>query len=68
MVERKQTDTSTHELRRDQAERKDDERERVAESVTPDEEDQHRRRADKAAYLERKLAERERAERDADTP
>lgn len=64
MPDRKQTDTSTRELRRDQAERKDDERERAAGSVTPDEEDQHRRRADKADYLERKLAERERSERE----
>jgi hypothetical protein len=66
MADRKQTDTSTRELRRDQAERRDEERERVPGSVTPDEEDQHRRRADKAAYLERKLAERERSERERD--
>lgn len=68
MPDRKQTDTSTRELRREQAERKGDERERATDSVTPDEEDQHRRRADKADYLERKLAERERSERDAETP
>jgi hypothetical protein len=68
MSDRKQSDTSTQELRREQAERRAEERERVPDSVTPDEEDQHRRRADKAAYLERKLAERERAERDAETP
>jgi hypothetical protein len=66
MTERKPTDTSTRELRVDQRERKTSERERAADSITPDEEDQHRRRADKAAYLERKLAERERSEREPD--
>jgi hypothetical protein len=60
------TDTSTHDLRRKQADRKTEEREAIPQSFTPDEEDQHRRRADKAAYLERKLAERERAEREAE--
>ena len=64
MAERKQTDTSTRQLRREQAERTDEERGRATGSITPDEEDQHRRRADKAAYLERKLAERERSERE----
>lgn len=58
-------DTSTHELLRDQRERKEGERAAEQESFTPDEEDQHRRRADKAAYLEGKLADRERSERDA---
>jgi hypothetical protein len=37
---------------------------RTPSSLTPDEERQHRRRAAKSAYLERKLAERERSERD----
>ena len=64
--ERKPEDTSTRELRRDQGERKAAERDAAAEAPLPDEERQHRRRADKAAYLEQKLAERERAERDAD--
>jgi hypothetical protein len=47
-----------------QSERKTEEREAIPQSLTPDEEDQHRRRADKAAYLEEKLAERERSERE----
>jgi hypothetical protein len=58
-------DTSTRELRTKQRERKQGEREAERDSITPDESDQHRRRADKAAYLEEKLAERERSERDA---
>ena len=51
-------------LRRKQQEVKTEEMELLPKSITPDEEHQHRRRADKAAYLERKLAERERSERD----
>ncbi len=54
-------------LRKEQRERKTEEMEKLPRSVTPHEEHQHRRRADKADYLERKLAERERAERDAET-
>jgi hypothetical protein len=64
MTGRKPTDTSTRELRVDQRDRETSERKRASDSITPDEEDQHRRRADKAAYLERKLAERERSERE----
>ena len=52
-------------LRRKQRETKTQEIEKVPGSVTPHEEHQHRRRADKAAYLEEKLAERERSERNA---
>jgi hypothetical protein len=52
-------------LREKQRVRKTEEFEKVPESVTPAEEAQHRRRADKAAYLERKLAERERSERES---
>ena len=59
-------DTSTHELKTEQRKRKQGEREAEKDSITPDESDQHRRRADKAAYLEEKLAERERAEREAE--
>ena len=51
-------------LRRKQRERKTEEIEKVPGSLTDAEELQHRRRADKAAYLEEKLAERERAERE----
>lgn len=54
-----------HLLRQKQRERKTEEMEKLPESLTPAEEQQHRRRADKAAYLEEKLAERERSERDA---
>ena len=59
--------TETQELKVKQAERKTSEREAEVKSATPDEEDQHRRRGDKAAYLEEKLAERERSERDSET-
>jgi hypothetical protein len=57
---------STGDLRRRQRERTETERERVGGSATPDEERQHRRRADKAAYLEERLAQRERSERQAE--
>ncbi len=59
-------DTSTRELKVKQGERKQEELEAEKDSALPDESDQHRRRADKAAYLEEKLAERERSERDAE--
>jgi hypothetical protein len=54
---------TTEELRRSQRERTTEEHEAIPRSLTPDEERQHRRRAAKSAYLERKLAERERSER-----
>lgn len=54
---------TTEELRRVQHERMTEEHEAVDTSATPDEERQHRRRADKSAYLERMLAKRERSER-----
>jgi hypothetical protein len=54
------------ELRRAQRDRITEEHEAIETSVTPDEADQHRRRADKFAYLERKLVERERSERERD--
>jgi hypothetical protein len=54
---------STEELRRNQRERTTEEHEAIDTSVTPFEEEQHRRRAAKSAYLERRLAERERSER-----
>ena len=59
-------DTSTRELKIEQRQRKQGEREAEKDSITSDESDQHRRRADKAAYLEEKLAEREQAEREAE--
>lgn len=57
---------TTQELRRKQKERTTGEHQAIPNSVTPDEESQHRRRADKSAYLESKLAERERSERRAE--
>jgi hypothetical protein len=65
-MRKKPSDTSTHELLEEQSKRKQTETHAVDESALPDEERQHRRRADKAAYLQEKLAERERAEREAD--
>ena len=59
------TEEESERLRSTQRERKTEELELLQDSATPDEADQHRRRADKAAYLEEKLAERERSERDA---
>ena len=56
---------STSELRQVQQERATDEHEAIEGSETPDEADQHRRRAAKSRYLERKLAERERSERES---
>jgi hypothetical protein len=58
-------DTSTHKLRTKQRQKEAGERAAEGDSLTPDEEHQHRRRADKAAYLEEKLAERERSERES---
>jgi hypothetical protein len=56
---------TTKELRIVQKERTTDEHEAIEKAVTPDEAEQHRRRAAKARYLERKLAERERSERES---
>jgi hypothetical protein len=57
---------TTEELRQAQQERATEEHEAVDTSMTPDEAHQHQRRADKSAYLERKLVERERSERRGD--
>jgi hypothetical protein len=54
---------STEELRRRQCDRERAEREQLADSDTDAEADSHRRRAEKAGYLRRKLEEREQAER-----
>jgi hypothetical protein len=54
---------TTEELRLAQQERATEEHEAIDGSATPDEEHQHRRRAEKSAYLDRMLAERERSER-----
>jgi hypothetical protein len=56
----------TGELRQTQAHKVAEERELAETSEKPAEERQHLRRADKAAYLKEKLAERERAERETD--
>jgi hypothetical protein len=57
---------SVEELRRRQREQERVEREQIPESGTQAEADRHRRRADKATYLRRKLEQRQRAEHDAD--
>jgi hypothetical protein len=54
---------TTEELRRLLHDRATEEHEAIPNSLTPDEERQHRRRAEKSAYLERMLAARERSER-----
>lgn len=59
-------DPRTEELRLEQVDRERVERERARESEEPTETDQHVRRADKAAYLRAKLAERARAEEQAE--
>ena len=58
-------DPTTQELRIEQLKREQGERERAAEGVTPDDTEQHERRADKASYLREKLEERAEAEREA---
>jgi hypothetical protein len=55
---------TTEELRQAQHERTTEEHEAIDTSVTPDEEHQHQRRAEKSAYLEQMLAKRARSERD----
>ena len=54
---------TTEELRRTQHERTTEEHEAIDASATADEERQHRRRAEKSAYLERMLEARARSER-----
>jgi hypothetical protein len=58
-------DPTTQELRIAQVKRENEERELAREGVTPDDTDQHERRADKAEYLREKLEDRARAEREA---
>ena len=59
------SDPKTEELRLEQREREAAEREQARDADLPEETDQHERRADKAAYLRAKLAERARAEDEA---
>lgn len=64
--DRERDKRDTTELRRKQAARETEE-ERLADDAERDEETkQHERRRDKASYLKQKLAERERAEREAE--
>jgi hypothetical protein len=58
-------DPTTEELRAVQAEREDSAREQAMRMSQDDDTAQFDRRADKAAYLKRKLEERDRAEREA---
>ena len=62
------SEPTTEELRRVQRERATEEHEAIPDSVTPDEERQHRRRADKSAYLDQMLAERQHSERPRNSP
>lgn len=59
-------DPSADKLRHQQREQECLERDQLADADTPADADRHRRRAEKAAYLRRKLEQRQRAERDAD--
>jgi hypothetical protein len=56
------SDPDTEDLRTGEHERAVDERRRADESEEPAERRTHERRADKHAYLEEKLAEREKSE------
>ena len=58
-------DPTTQELRIEQLQRDRAEREAAEEGVTPDDTEQHERRAERASYLREKLEERARAERES---
>ena len=62
----REPEPSTKQLKAIQAARETSEHEALKDSDTEGEARQHERRADKAAYLRDKLAERERSEREAD--
>ena len=57
-------DPTTQELRLEQIRREGAEREEAKDSPSEDEAEQHARRAEKADYLKRKLAERAESERE----
>jgi hypothetical protein len=57
-------DRSAEDLRSEQAEKARDERRHAEDAPTDDEAAAHDRRADKAAYLAARLAERERSEQE----
>lgn len=56
-------DPTTEELRVEQEQRAADEREAAKDAPTEEDTETHRRRAEKAAYLQEKLEERARSER-----
>jgi hypothetical protein len=58
-------DPSVEDLQRRQRQQERAEREQVADAETGADADRHRRRAEKAGYLQRKLEQRRQAERDA---
>jgi hypothetical protein len=57
-------DRTSEDLREEQAEKARDERKHAEHAATEDEAAAHDRRADKAAYLAARLAERERSEQE----
>jgi hypothetical protein len=59
-------DPKTEEMQLDQLQRERTERDQAGDAAEPAEEKTHERRADRAAYLRDKLAERARSEDDAD--
>ncbi|MEA2473414.1 MAG: hypothetical protein QOE06_1329 [Thermoleophilaceae bacterium] len=59
-------DPTTQEMRIEQLQRERVEREAADEGVTPEDTEQHERRAEKASYLREKLEERARSERESD--
>jgi len=58
-------DPPTQELKLQQLAQEEAEREQLADADNDADAERHRRRADKAGYLRRKLEERERSEREA---
>jgi hypothetical protein len=58
-------DPKTEELRLEQIQRERTEREQAGDAPEPAEEKAHRRRAERAAYLKRKLDERAKSEEEA---
>ena len=65
MTKKDSKEPSTREMRLKQKERTTGEHRAVDQAATEDEAHTHKRRASKSAYLERKLAERERSEHEA---
>jgi hypothetical protein len=59
-------DPTTQEMRIEQLQRERVEREAAEEGVTPEDTEQHERRAERASYLREKLEERARSERESD--